>query len=222
VYAPEQPGLLVLNDCKHGHALAGQALRVNLIRSSTDPDPFPELGQHKAAFAFEALPKLGKAAKVSVPPQCAEYAAIRAELVAAGGLIGFARPGLEEYAVAAANLDASGLDLAAIVGKGQAFNHPLLAFGTAVHKGDLPVEYALATLTGEGVNLSVCKPAEDGSGLILRLCNTLDKPAAFSLAFDKRLGKPKSLEAADLLERPAGPAPKKIPAKGILTLKAAW
>jgi alpha-mannosidase len=44
--------LLLLNDCKHGHALDGATLRVNLIRSSYDPDPFPEIGRHAMAFAL--------------------------------------------------------------------------------------------------------------------------------------------------------------------------
>jgi alpha-mannosidase len=44
--------MLVLNDCKHGHALAGSTLRVNLIRSSIEPDPLPEIGRHVIAFAL--------------------------------------------------------------------------------------------------------------------------------------------------------------------------
>jgi alpha-mannosidase len=46
---------LVLNDCKHGHALDGATLRVNLIRSSYDPDPLPEAGRHQMAFALLAV-----------------------------------------------------------------------------------------------------------------------------------------------------------------------
>ena len=54
--SPAAPAaLLALNDCKHGHALSGSTLRINLIRSSFEPDPFPELGQHKAAFAIEPV-----------------------------------------------------------------------------------------------------------------------------------------------------------------------
>ena len=222
LHAPEQPGLLLMNDCKHGHALSGSALRVNLIRSTFDPDPYPELGYHKAAFALEVLPKLGKPAKFTVPKQDAEFTALRAELTAAGAVVGFATPTLEDFAAAAASLDASGLDIASLINKGQAFNHPLLPFGTAVHAGDLPAETALATLTGEGVHLSCVKPSEDGTGYILRLINTLPKPAAYTLTFDKRRGKPKSLATVDLLERPIKTDPKTIPAKSILTLKAVW
>ncbi|MCL1888034.1 MAG: hypothetical protein FWF96_04100 [Kiritimatiellaeota bacterium] len=221
LHAPEQPGLLLLNDCKHGHALSGSTLRVNLIRSSYGPDPLPELGAHKAAFAIEALPATVKPGKVAVKKPDPLFAEIRAEL-APHSRVGDTTFTLEQYAAAAAALDASGLDLAALVKKGQAYNHPLLVFGTAVHAGDLPVESALLTLAGEGVTLSCVKPAEDGNGIILRLCNALDKPAAFTLAFDKKVGKPKSLAAVDFLERPAKGDAKKIPAKGILTLRAVW
>ncbi len=43
-------GLLLLNDSKYGHALETiqgmSTLRLNLIRSTYDPDPLPEVGQH--------------------------------------------------------------------------------------------------------------------------------------------------------------------------------
>lgn len=49
--------LLVCNDCKHGHAVDRGTLRVNLIRSSFDPDKFPELGEHRAEFALDCVPR---------------------------------------------------------------------------------------------------------------------------------------------------------------------
>ncbi len=48
-------GCLLLNDCKHGHALAGSTLYLNLLRSSYDPDPMPEVGQHELALALVPL-----------------------------------------------------------------------------------------------------------------------------------------------------------------------
>ncbi|MCL1888293.1 MAG: hypothetical protein FWF96_05425, partial [Kiritimatiellaeota bacterium] len=214
LHAPGQPALLLLNDCKHGHALGGSTLRVNLIRSSFDPDPFPELGQHKAAFAVEALPVVN-------PGKRAVFEGKAIVPTSESGR-GYAILTLGQYQAAAAELAASGLDLAALTAKGQAFNHPLMAFGTPVHPGDLPAQAALVTLAGDGVSLSCMKPADDNSGLILRLVNTLGKPAPYTLAFGKVIGKPKSLVPVDLLERPVAVDAKKIPAKGILTLKAVW
>jgi len=45
-------GLILANDCKHGHALDGSTLNLTLIRSSYDPDPLPELGRHEMHFTL--------------------------------------------------------------------------------------------------------------------------------------------------------------------------
>ena len=45
-------GCAVLNDGKHGHSLDGSTVQVNLIRSSYDPDPFPEVGNHAIRLAL--------------------------------------------------------------------------------------------------------------------------------------------------------------------------
>ncbi len=48
----EPAGCALLNDCKYGHSLNGSTLALTLIRSSSDPDPFPEVGQHKMRMAL--------------------------------------------------------------------------------------------------------------------------------------------------------------------------
>jgi alpha-mannosidase len=45
-------GLAVYNTGQSGHSLDGSTLRVNLIRSSYDPDPLPELGDHEMRLAL--------------------------------------------------------------------------------------------------------------------------------------------------------------------------
>ena len=55
-------GCLLLNDCKHGHSLEGNTLRLTLIRSSYEPDPLPEIGEHEVHLAV--LPFAGE---MSVP-----------------------------------------------------------------------------------------------------------------------------------------------------------
>jgi alpha-mannosidase len=52
-------GLALLNDCKHGHSLEGSVLRQTLIRSSYDPDPLPEMGDHRIRLAL--VPHAGQA-----------------------------------------------------------------------------------------------------------------------------------------------------------------
>ncbi len=44
-------GCAVLNDSKYGHSLAASTLAVNLIRSSYEPDPLPEIGEHAVRLA---------------------------------------------------------------------------------------------------------------------------------------------------------------------------
>jgi len=45
-------GCLLANDCKYGHSLEGSVLRVTLIRSAYDPDPWPEVGRHAARWTL--------------------------------------------------------------------------------------------------------------------------------------------------------------------------
>lgn len=44
-------GCAVANDSKYGYSLEGSTLRATLIRSSYDPDPIPEVGDHTIRFA---------------------------------------------------------------------------------------------------------------------------------------------------------------------------
>ncbi len=48
----DSSGLLVVNDSKHGHSFCDHTLSVTLIRSSYDPDPFPEIGEHEMRFTL--------------------------------------------------------------------------------------------------------------------------------------------------------------------------
>ncbi|MCX7591860.1 MAG: glycosyl hydrolase-related protein, partial [Kiritimatiellae bacterium] len=48
----KRAGVLLLNDGRHGHSLHENTLRMTLFRSSYDPDPFPEIGQHEVHMAI--------------------------------------------------------------------------------------------------------------------------------------------------------------------------
>lgn len=50
-------GLTLVNDCKYGHSCVDDTLRLTLIRSSYDPDPLPEMGDHVIKFAV--VPHVG-------------------------------------------------------------------------------------------------------------------------------------------------------------------
>ncbi|MCJ7738376.1 MAG: hypothetical protein MUQ10_13870, partial [Anaerolineae bacterium] len=44
--------IVLLNDCKHGHALEDATLRLNLVRSSYDPDYLPDVDRHAVRLAL--------------------------------------------------------------------------------------------------------------------------------------------------------------------------
>src|ERR1044072_1234347 len=50
-------GVSILNDSKHGYSASGNTMRLSLIRSSYDPDPVPNPGQHHWRYAI--LPHSG-------------------------------------------------------------------------------------------------------------------------------------------------------------------
>lgn len=45
-------GVALLNDCKYGHDVVGNVLRLTLLRSSTHPDPVADKGRHEFAYAL--------------------------------------------------------------------------------------------------------------------------------------------------------------------------
>lgn len=58
-------GVALLNNGKYGHSLHDGTLRLTLLRSSYDPDLFPDLGRHEIAWAL--LPHAGGWAAADVP-----------------------------------------------------------------------------------------------------------------------------------------------------------
>jgi alpha-mannosidase len=50
-------GVSLLNDCKYGHDIHDNVIRLTLLRSPTDPDPKADLGDHQ--FTYSLLPHAG-------------------------------------------------------------------------------------------------------------------------------------------------------------------
>lgn len=50
-------GVSLLNDCKYGHDIQDNVIRLSLLRSPTHPDPEADQGQHR--FAYSLLPHAG-------------------------------------------------------------------------------------------------------------------------------------------------------------------
>ena len=50
-------GVSLLNDCKYGHDIRDNVMRLSLLRSPTSPDPEADQGEH--GFAYSLLPHAG-------------------------------------------------------------------------------------------------------------------------------------------------------------------
>ncbi|RLC80702.1 MAG: alpha-mannosidase [Chloroflexi bacterium] len=50
-------GVSLLNDCKYGHDILDNVIRLSLLRGPTEPDPEADLGEHQ--FAYSLLPHSG-------------------------------------------------------------------------------------------------------------------------------------------------------------------
>ncbi|MBZ0302528.1 MAG: alpha-mannosidase, partial [Anaerolineae bacterium] len=51
-------GVSLMNDCKYGHDVRGNVMRISLLRAPTNPDPEADQGEHR--FAYSLLPHAGR------------------------------------------------------------------------------------------------------------------------------------------------------------------
>jgi alpha-mannosidase len=72
-------GISLLNDCKYGHDIRDNVMRLSLLRSPTSPDPEADQGEHR--FAYSLLPHAGSWNETTV---AAAYALNDPLLVARG------------------------------------------------------------------------------------------------------------------------------------------
>jgi len=50
-------GVSLMNDCKYGHHIAGNEMRLSLLRSPKEPDPMADMGEH--VFIYSLMPHAG-------------------------------------------------------------------------------------------------------------------------------------------------------------------
>jgi alpha-mannosidase len=72
-------GVSLLNDCKYGHDIHDNVMRISLLRSPTMPDPEADQGEHR--FAYSLLPHAGNWNETTI---AAAYALNDPLIVAAG------------------------------------------------------------------------------------------------------------------------------------------
>jgi alpha-mannosidase len=58
-------GVSLLNDCKYGHDIYDNVIRLSLLRSPTHPDPVADLGPH--TFTYSLLPHHGNWRAITIP-----------------------------------------------------------------------------------------------------------------------------------------------------------
>ncbi len=64
-------GVALLNDCKYGHAIHSNVMRLSLLRGSTSPDPEADLGRHR--FRYALYPHTGSLADAQVVRRAQEF-----------------------------------------------------------------------------------------------------------------------------------------------------
>jgi alpha-mannosidase len=94
-------GVALLNDCKYGHDIFGNTLRLSLLRAPSAPDPKADLGKHQ--FTYSLLPHSGdistgkvieEAYAVNVPLRTVVMPQQKGQLPASGSFFSIDRPGV--------------------------------------------------------------------------------------------------------------------------------
>ncbi|MCA9978075.1 MAG: alpha-mannosidase, partial [Anaerolineales bacterium] len=65
-------GVALLNDCKYGHDIHDNVMRLSLLRSPTNPDPEADQGEHR--FAYSLFPHANAAGSLLSPSDVARRA----------------------------------------------------------------------------------------------------------------------------------------------------
>jgi alpha-mannosidase len=149
-------GVSLLNDCKYGHDIRDNVIRLTLLRSPTIPDPEADQGEHR--FTYSLLPHAGgweagtaaEAYRLN-DPVIGYHCAVSSEQRAAGS---------GEWAVDGEQLP--------------------------VNRGKLPTAHcSLLTASAPNIVVETVKRAEDGDGLIVRFYESQRRrgPVTLTCAF---------------------------------------
>lgn len=144
-------GIFLTSDCKYGYRAFENALCLDLLRSSVNPDRYPEYGVCQMELGL------------GITPDADWYTLTRQAVL---------------------------------------FSQPVYVYSNTIHKGMLPESGSVLRLSGRA-NVAGVKQAEEGQGVIVRLYQSDDSPAAVTITT------PGLTEAAatDILERKTGALP---------------
>jgi alpha-mannosidase len=132
-------GVALLNDCKYGHDVRGNVLRLSLLRSSTWPDPEADRGRH--VFAYALLPHTGDVAAGAVVAEAHAFNAPLRVVPLAPGAAGRELPPRRSFV----DVDDDGVVLTAI--KAADDGDGLIVRGYEAHGGRRTVRLAFGAAT---------------------------------------------------------------------------
>ena len=139
-------GASILSDCKYGFNAEGSTLKITMLKCGTDPNPLADQGRH--VFTYSLLPHLGDYRCGTVQEAyCLNVPAISRKIETTDN-----------------NADDLN-DLMVLDGADQAGMN---------QAGTLPATFSLLSVDKENVIPETVKPAEDGSGIIVRLYDAYD------------------------------------------------
>jgi len=193
-------GLLVTNDCKYGNVVQDGTLTINLLRSSYNPDPLPELRAHKCGFTLTPVKVAEDIATLIRTAQATENPLIPIGTDTHDGTIAPEEGMLE--------VTGDGIVLSCVKN----------------------VEQAPSPNVAQAPSPNVAQaPSPVSKEIIIRLYNTRPKAAVATVAANRLFGRLQKASLADLLERPTKTLPLRgqsvaatVPANGIATVRLAF
>lgn len=166
-------GVSLLNDCKYGYDIKDSVMRLSLLRAPSWPDVAADRGEHYFTYAlyphegsWQQAGTVREAALLNEPLRAFEVAG-QTEGNNGIGVIGKANEAAKHGNVAIARTDGAAKHGNIAIGDTNATasaSRASSSLGAA-----LGSSHSWINVTGEGVVLDTVKPAEDGSGIVLRL-----------------------------------------------------
>jgi alpha-mannosidase len=164
-------GVSVLNDCKYGHDIKDNVIRISLLRSPSLPDPLADAGPHR--FAYSLYPHAGRWNESTI----AEAYALNDPLIVRSPETRALSPDTRD--AASLNDPLTTRDQGGASGLGGASAED----GTPAAQGPFPP--SLVACASPNIVVETVKRAEDGNGVIVRFyeCRRIRGPVALTFGF---------------------------------------
>jgi mannosylglycerate hydrolase len=142
----------------------------------------------KGLFEYEAFEDQYNTLAVTLLRACRIKLKVSEEKITELRDEGIQCPGVQHYEYAIYPHSGDCFD-AEVLNMASEYNVPVRAVMSSRGKGSLPLEGGLFAISGDNLQVTAVKNAEDGSGLIIRLYNPADKEVKGELSFQNKLKK---------------------------------